>query len=126
MSTTWKDVPIRLKQLLKRAKMVNGCGPEGAAGLVPDWVYTSACDEHDFLYHVGCTEADRLAADIIFYHAMIRCADEQGSWWSRVWYRSIAKWRYYAVRWWASGSFYYADRKQTLKELEAEATRRLA
>ena len=54
------------------AANVNGCGPGGwRFDLIPDHLgdvdISDFCREHDYLYFLGGTEADRLAADVLLY-----------------------------------------------------------
>lgn len=83
------------------AYLSNGCGPKIWGIKVPDLVFRSDCDRHDFDYWVGFTSADRLKADKRFLQAMLDSAEHITGWFAsarRVWYRFWA-WRYYyAVR----------------------------
>ena len=97
--------------------IINGCGAKGGPFNPPDFIFTASCDQHDFNYWLGCTEADRLEADFQFYQAMIVDAYE-ASWYSRYFYCFLA-WIYYkAVRVFGKKFFYYGSKKRTRKDLE--------
>lgn len=54
------------------SKVGNGCGPgDWKLDLIPDHLgnvdLTDACLQHDVLYHLGGTEADRKLADVLLY-----------------------------------------------------------
>lgn len=59
------------------APISNGCGP----GWLPSWTWPNAgfeaeCAEHDSLYTVGGTRANRYSADSVFYVHMSKRAAE--------------------------------------------------
>ena len=54
------------------ATIANGCGPgDWKIDLIPDHLgdvdLTDCCNQHDVLYHIGGTEADRKLADVLLY-----------------------------------------------------------
>lgn len=54
------------------AKAANGCGPGNwKLDFVPDHLgevdFEDACNQHDVLYYLGGTEADRKFADVLLY-----------------------------------------------------------
>lgn len=60
-----------------KEEISNGCGPKGSIGfLVPDTIYglsvTPCCDIHDYMYHIGSKESDRIDADDVFLNNMVR------------------------------------------------------
>ena len=86
-------VPDGFKNLTKEVKdaICNGMGPKGWGWLVPDHFYgldMSTCGNiHDFCYYQGGTGWDKITADMVFLHNMIRV----------VWLNKNKKWRRYAM-----------------------------
>lgn len=54
----------------EREAICNGAGPKGFGKLVPDTMYfvsiSEAADVHDYMYHVGVTQGDKIEADLTF------------------------------------------------------------
>lgn len=92
---------------LKFVSDATGCGSKGAD--VPDWIFLTACQEHDLAYWVGGDKATRKEADEKFLADMLALSAEQDSWWSRRWYRSLSYVYYWAVRLGASKFFWYGE-----------------
>ncbi len=94
---------------------MNGCGPQNWRGPRPDWFFKASCDEHDWNYAVGGTEADRRWADWGFYAAMIKDT-RRLSFFARI----AARWQawifYKLVRWRGAEHFHY-DEKRTYEEI---------
>ena len=86
-----------------------GCGAKGAD--VPDWIFLPACEEHDMLYWVGGTKADRLAADRLFLKVALELSRKQTSWWKRRWYSAMAYIYYVGIRIGSGKFFYYGDKR---------------
>lgn len=80
------------------AVAVNGCGPEGFGGLVPDFCFEECCNEHDRCYSRGGSEADRLKCDIDF----LECMKGEGPDW-------LADIYYWGVRTFGESVFNYHD-----------------
>jgi hypothetical protein len=89
----------------------NGCGPKGNMVPVPDFLFTASCDQHDFHYWRGCTEADRFHADNEFLLAMIKDAGNDEA------LREIARFYFMAVRTWGWTCFHYADHQRDENDL---------
>ena len=53
--------------------ITNGCGAKASIVKPPYAVFFKASyDLHDLSYHIGCTEEDRITADIGFFKAMLK------------------------------------------------------
>lgn len=122
----WRDLTPEFRDRMRVVGLLNGCGPDGR---VPRWVlramrsvlpgyFTEWCDQHDFNYILGKTEADRIKADWQFYEALDKAA-RRAPWYSRSWHRMLARVAYGAVRSWGRGSFYYGFRERTLEDVTA-------
>jgi hypothetical protein len=73
---------MKLDQPEALAEIVNGCGPSGwLSGIVPDtpfgFDFSGACDIHDYQYHFGETEEEKMLADRLFYRNLTRCVKHQ-------------------------------------------------
>jgi len=101
---------------LRRAGILNGCGGKGSWVPVPDFMFSASCDQHDFNYWLGGTEADRLKADWQFLQAMLADAERE-PWYRRWWARRVARLYYWAVRRYA-GRFFHHGRRRTRADLE--------
>ena len=120
-------VPLNYEDLTPSEKtwMCNGCGPKlNIPDLVPDWIFTSACNVHDFDYWAGKSAADRYNADRRFRANMLVLATKQDSWAARQWYSFLA-WRYYAgVRVFGAKAFslrdHYATREDLVREMRED------
>jgi hypothetical protein len=97
--------------------IVNGCGGVGID--VPDWIFYAACQQHDLDYWIGCAEADRKTADVLFYTNM-KLAACKLSWYKRWFYNSMAYTYYRSVRLFAAKHFYLGPAKRTADDLAAE------
>ena len=66
------DERIRFRDLTDSQKksICNGCGGKGGFINTPQFLFKADCNQHDFNYWLGCTEADRKKADKQFYSAM--------------------------------------------------------
>ena len=104
----WRHTGVELRDRMRSAGMLNGCGPKAGwvGALVPNRILRldveKFCDQHDFNYILGGTEADRAKSDWQFYEAIRERAKElTESWlwrWARPFYLLTA-WAYYkAVR----------------------------
>lgn len=124
----WKDTTEEFRELLREAKLINGCGPKNKilAKLVPEDMFglllTPSCEQHDFNYILGHTEADRVKADWQFYEAIrAEAINRTKSWWKR-WLRPlyflVARTYYIAVRLLGESSFYYGPRERSLEDIE--------
>jgi hypothetical protein len=66
-------------------EICNGCGPDGFLSfLIPDTIYfldiSEACNIHDYMYHVGVTEKDRIRADRVLKNNLLRIIDYNTKW----------------------------------------------
>jgi len=96
---------------------LNGCGPKTKWIPIPDWIFTTNCDHHDFNYWLGHNEADRLKADYQFYESMWENADSLP--WYKRWAAKSMAWTYYQfVKLLGKPLFHYADEERTLEDLE--------
>lgn len=80
--------PEEYRNLTPEAKseIVNGCGPGGwKYDLIPDTMWgldvTKACNIHDYMYHVGVTEKDKVFADEVFYANLKRIIIAKSRFW---------------------------------------------
>jgi len=94
----------------------NGCGGPFP---VPAFVFEGDCDRHDFDYYVGCTEEDRLEADLRYFRLM-RDSANKAKWWKRPWYHAMAIKYFLFVRHAGYPFFYRADRKKTYEDVREE------
>jgi len=99
----------------------NGCGAKGGWIKVPNFRFKACCDQHDFYYWRGCSEANRLKADTTFYKIMLEDIESSGyGFFKRAWYKSWA-WTYYkAVRVFGKKAFYFAEKMKGQAELNEE------
>ena len=114
---------------LERRVICNGCGRKSGFIPVPEFKFTASCNQHDFNYWLGGSEADRLKADYQFYVAMKHDAtyDEEGNkrnFLVRRYYLTWAYIYYKAVRTCGGnkklGGFNYRDVPRTWKDLDNE------
>lgn len=103
----------------ERAVICNGCGPKGGPIPVPDFVFTEACNHHDFNYWLGSSKLQRKKADLQFLAEMIAeaCGVRK--------YIILAGIYYRAVRWFGGRCFHYARRQRTKRELKEVVNRYL-
>ena len=100
-----------------RAEIVNGCGPSGwKSKFIPNkilWVdVRRACDIHDFMYHLGQTDADREEADRVFLNNLLRIVEaESTNFFTRVIRRRLVLHFYGAVRD-MGGPYFWADKNE--------------
>jgi len=69
----------------ERSQVCNGCGTGGWKGaLVPETMWglniSEACQIHDWMYHEGITENDKVFADILFLRNILRLINAHGGW----------------------------------------------
>jgi len=68
----------------ERDSVCNGAGPRNFGWLVPDTIYglsiTEAANIHDWMYHCGAKEEDRVRADTVFLNNMIRLISAKKQW----------------------------------------------
>ena len=102
----WEDIPYDV-----RAEISNGCGGKGSFIKPPLAVFfKTCCDHHDYGYAVGCTEADRLKADIKLKEMMQKDC-KRLPWYKQILYRPWCRLYYYAVRLGGKKYFYYGPMK---------------
>jgi hypothetical protein len=87
----------------ERFIICNGCGAANSKfDFVPDSIYflsiREACYRHDYAYHIGETEMDRLAADRQFLNNMFTIIEQQSNFIMRPLRRRRALKYYEAVR----------------------------
>ena len=85
-----------------RDKRCNGCGTSGWKGkLVPDTIVgccvTPACNIHDWMYHEGGLEADKVNADKLFRKNMIDIIMASSRWALIKYFGRQRVWLYYRV-----------------------------
>lgn len=113
----WRDLSDIDKDQLRADGVINGCGPEGMKKVgfflkrVLPTEYQQWCDQHDFNYYLGHTEADRIKADWQFYERLREVAKQQ-SWWCRPYYLMLAWLAYTTVRKNGREFFYYGPEEQ--------------
>lgn len=114
----YKTIPSKIRFEFNKY-VANGCGGKGGWLNPPDFIFTASCNHHDFNYWLGGTEVDRIKADLQFYEAMIRDANEF-PWYRRAAYK-FAAWVYYkAVRLFASSFFSFSKEPRTMSDLLQE------
>lgn len=98
--------PLRYSDLSTQDKIniCNGCGTKGGWFNPPEFLFHASCNQHDFYYWRGGTEADRERADEEFYRFMKQDASE-GKWYQRPFMYAMAFVYYKAVR--ISGKKYF-------------------
>lgn len=101
----------------QRDDVSNGCGAKGCWLRPPSFMFTASCDQHDFYYWRGASEADRVEADEAFLRAMLKDASRSG-WWIRWLHRSLAYTYYWAVREYGDSYFTYRQSPATWGQLE--------
>lgn len=105
----WRARPDELAQIC------NGCGPSGLMSvLVPDTVFglsiASACNIHDFMYHLGIDLEDKQEADRVFLNNMIRIVISNTSNKLLLRLRLHFVYKYYAAVDKFGGPFYWKDK----------------
>jgi len=105
---------LRFRHLTPAEKRIvcNGCGPKGGWVPVPEFVFTEACNHHDFNYWIGCTKAQRKKADKQFLKEMLLEAGNS------YWYKTLAYIYYKAVRVAGGKCFYHGDKQRTKMDLK--------
>jgi hypothetical protein len=104
---------IRYRHLTpeEKATICNGCGPKGGPIPVPEFVFTAACNHHDFNYWLGCDKHQRKKADLQFLAEMLAEAAGIRK------YVILARIYYRAVRWFGGKCFYWAERQRDKRDL---------
>jgi len=107
-----KDAPAVCPKCGK--KVTNGIGPSDMPevtkflGALPSsHIFRIAADWHDYGYHLGKTEAERKAADELFYDCMMHEIESSCHWYSKAWYKLQAYRNYCFVREFGSKFFNY-------------------
>lgn len=102
-----------------KAEISNGCGPAAGLGfIVPDTVYglsiSPCCDIHDYMYHVGTREVDRILADRVFLNNMTRLvrAKSKYQWLANLRLRRVSVY-YEAVRKFGGPAFWDSKNSST-------------
>lgn len=97
----------------------NGCGGKGGWLNPPDLRFEASCDQHDFNYWTGGSDADRLKADRQFYVAMLKDANTAS--WATRWLARLAAWSYFkAVRLFGDKHFHHGNRVTPWIDVEVE------
>jgi hypothetical protein len=115
-NSTSRPERIRYRHLTpeEREIICNGCGPKGGIIPVPEFVYTEACNHHDFNYWIGANKLQRKKADLQFLAEMIAEAAGVRK------YIILARIYYRAVRWFGGLCFNYAKKQRTKSDLKRE------
>lgn len=105
--------PIEYWQLTPDAhdEICNGCGRAGWKGqFVPDHLLflsiKSACDIHDYMYHVGVGLSDKDEADRIFLNNMLRLIEGKSIWLLKRDRMQMAKFYYVKVKYLGGPAFW--------------------
>lgn len=56
---------------LEKLGIINGCGGKGGRVKPPQFRFRASCNQHDWNYYLGGSQADRAKADRQFYIAML-------------------------------------------------------
>ena len=114
----YRDSPLRFEDVAEEviARISNGCGSAGTEA-VPEFVFRSSCDRHDFYYWMGGTEEDRQRADKQFLEDMRADAWATATLWERSAYLTAAFNYYLAVRKWGKLSFHYTTQPRSWNDL---------
>lgn len=104
---------IRFRHLTEEEKKIicNGCGPKGGPIPVPEFVFTEACNHHDFNYWIGANGLQRKKADLQFLMEMLLEAGGVAK------YIRLANLYYRAVRIFGYFCFNYAKRQRNKRDL---------
>ena len=94
----------------QKKKICNGCGAKGGWFDPPEFLFHASCNQHDFYYWRGGSEADRKKADEAFYRYMQIDANRYSGL-KRLKYLAIAYIYYKAVRIFGRRHFYYGKQK---------------
>ena len=97
---------------MNQESITNGCGAKGSF-LKPPYAafFHASCDLHDESYYIGCTEEDRINADIGFFKAMLKdCERLTGL--QRTKYVIWSHLYFLAVRAFGWKYFYYGDEQR--------------
>lgn len=112
----YKELTPEDLSALKKADVLNGCGPASWKGKGPNWLFKADCYRHDYNYSVGNTNADRRWADYGFYRAMIRDTIRL-PWYLRPWARIQAFLFYHTVRLFGKANYSYTPQPSTVAEI---------
>jgi len=101
---------------IERFMICNGCGSAKAKfDFIPDTIYglsiVEACYRHDYAYHLGKTEADKVAADQQFLRNLLTIINTQSTAllkWPRRW-RAMT---YYSAVCDKGGAAFWANKKR--------------
>lgn len=93
----------------QKEKICNGCGSKGGLN-VPDTMYgldmSEPCQIHDFMYHVGKTNADKEEADRTFLNNMNRVIEARSWRFLKPLRYARAKEYYIAVKYFGGSAFW--------------------
>ncbi len=94
----WAPPEYWLLSNVERLCICNGCGSSQAKfDFIPDTMYllniSEACDIHDYMYHVGITEEDKMEADRRFLSNLLRIINTAGGFLR--WFRRRRALKYY-------------------------------
>lgn len=99
----------------QKCRLCSGCGPTGwLEWVVPELIFHSACNRHDFDYFIGGGVRERWVADFRFFCRMLGCAG------LRVWWYPAAVVYYLAVVVGGRGPFVERRRPATWADLRRE------
>jgi hypothetical protein len=68
----WSQLTNEQKSALKRKGKLNSCGGKYSHPLIPNFIFTDSCNQHDFYYERGGDIIDKLEGDLMFVAHMIK------------------------------------------------------
>ena len=112
---------LKYSELTEQQKqfICNGCGGKGGIVNPPEFLFHASCNQHDFYYWRGCTEADREVADKAFYELMKKDIEE-AKWYLKPHYHIWAYTYYQGVRLVGKKFFNYGNKMRTMDDLLSE------
>jgi hypothetical protein len=104
---------LQSASLEEKLAVCNGCGSAKAKfDFVPDTVYglsiNPACNIHDWMYAKGKTNEDKLEADRVFLHNMLRLIEKKGGCLKSL--RRRRAWKYYKAVQMFGGTAFWEDK----------------
>lgn len=85
MKTPFSTLTEEQLSALRGKDLINGCGGKFTYWLLPDFIFTESCNQHDFYYERGGDIFDKLEADLMFMAHMIKqINDHKDRWYKKI------------------------------------------